>query len=36
MLVPTRLCMTSSFTSTASAGTLQYSSAMKKSAHATE
>ena len=35
-LLPTRFCMTSNFTSTARAGALRYSKAMKNSDHATE
>jgi hypothetical protein len=35
-LLPTRCCITSNFTSTASAGTLRYSSEMKNSAQATD
>ena len=35
-LLPTRFCMTSNFTSTASAGALRYSRAMKNSDHATD
>ena len=35
-LLPTRFCMTSNFTSTASAGALTYSRAMKNRDHATD
>ncbi|MNL73106.1 hypothetical protein D3C87_1985180 [compost metagenome] len=35
-LLPTRFCMTSNFTSTARAGALKYSSAMKNNDHPTD